>query len=94
MGAVVIQLLLANDPVGAPITCGVLRMGGHRMAIKGTRTVGADFDPEHDRLLRDYCELAEIDYATFIRRACYPILDDFKKFRDNVMKIAMGFTKE
>ena len=94
MGAVVIQLLLANDLVGAPITCGVFAYGRHTMARKGTRTVGADFDPEHDRLLRDYCELAGIDYATFVRRACYPILDDFKKFRDNAMNIAMGFTKE
>ena len=66
------------------------------MARKGTftRTVGADFDPEHDKLLRDYCELAGIDYATFVRRACYPILDDFKQVRDNATKIAMGFTHE
>lgn len=66
------------------------------MARKGTftRTVGADFDPEHDRLFRDYCRLAGIDGATFIRKACYPVLDEFKKTRDNATRIAMGFERE
>ena len=59
---------------------------GKRIEQIRTKTIGSDFDIEHQELFWEICETLGVDGSTLIRKVFYPLLDRYKEQRSLVMK--------
>lgn len=67
-----------------------IRIGDNKYEYVRTRTIGADFDIEHDMLFREYCRINGIDGATLLRAVMYQFLDEYAEKHDAAIRDMLG----